>query len=220
MSAHAWPTIPGNLLKDPSRTVAELMKKDVRQWLIDVVALSRAEFQAVIQCLPQSRRRAKGTSDQWSAKDVISHLTYWLEVFDKNITALRASKPLIDTEDYLSMNAAAWNERNRLSWKEVEMALHAALDRIKSQVENLSADEQFDGGALSMGGKPFVANFLYELIDHPLHHFVILYGKSNAKKKGIEMLKRVEGVLDERGFGKWTNSSRKKIQKHVSLLKG
>jgi hypothetical protein len=195
------------------------MKKDVRQWLIDVVELSRAEFQAVIRCLPQSKRRAKGTADQWSAKDVISHLTYWLEVFDKNITARRASKPLIDTEDYLSMNAAAWSERNRLSWKEVETALHAALDRVKSQVENLSAD-QFDSGALSIGGKPLVANFLYELIDHPLHHWVILYGKANAQKHGIEMLKRVQSVLDERGFGKWTDSSRKEIQKHVSILEG
>jgi len=191
---------------------------DKKQWFHDVTQLSRSEFEAVISAIPLEKLTAKGAVNRWSAKDVIAHLTFWLEVFAQNTAARIEGRTLIDTRDYESLNRSAWRERSNASWAGVKHALDDSLDAVKDHVEMLTADQLTNPGAFTLTGKPFVKDFLYELIDHPLHHWVILYEKQSAQGDAIKMLARVESVLRRRGFGRWTSSSRKKIQSYEAEL--
>lgn len=80
---------------------------DVKQWTLAVVNVSRKEFETFIKNIPAEERKATGRLKQWSAKDEIAHLTFWLETFVKNIQARRSGKPGIDITNHLALNDKA-----------------------------------------------------------------------------------------------------------------
>lgn len=198
------------------------VKTDIKQWTLNIIETSSHEFQTFIKTIPAKERKAVGQLKAWSAKDEIAHLTFWLETFAKNLKNLRQSKPLISTKNYLAMNDAAWEKCKDLSWAQVEDTLSKALTDIEKQVNTLSVEELTNGKKFSLEswGRPLVVSVLYELIDHPMHHFVKLYKKYDKRSKAIETLARLEDVLKQPGMSKWTATSRNKIKKHGKGLSG
>jgi hypothetical protein len=196
------------------------MKTDIKQWTLEVISASRIEFQMFIKHIPTKERKVVGQLEAWSAKDEIAHLTFWLETFAKNLKNLRQGKPLTSTKNYLAMNDAAWEKRKDLSWSEVEEALAKAFADIEKQVGTLSIEELTDGKNFSLEswGRPLVKSLLYDLVDHPLHHFVKVYKKFGQDKKAAAMLERVALTLAQPGVAKWTTTTRGKIKKHQQSL--
>jgi hypothetical protein len=197
------------------------VKTDLTQWSLQIISVSREEFQTFIGTIPAKEREVVGGLKAWSAKDEIAHLTFWLETFAKNIKSLRQDKPLISTKNYLAMNDSAWEKRKDLSWAEVEANLAKTLTDIDKQVKMLSVEELTNGKTFSLEswGRPLIKSLLYELVDHPLHHFVKLYKRFGQDRKAREMLKRITRTLIQPGVAKWTATSRSKIQKHEAHLK-
>ncbi len=83
------------------------MKTAIKQWALEVIATSRNEFKTLISMIPPKQRDVSGKLKQWSAKDELAHLSFWLEVFAENIKASRNGGSLIDTSTYLVMNDKA-----------------------------------------------------------------------------------------------------------------
>lgn len=199
------------------------METDVKQWTLEMIAASQNEFKTLISMIPPKQREGVGQLKQWTAKDEFAHLSFWLEVFAKNTKARRNGKALLDTSDYLAMNDAAWAERKDLSWSEIEAALTLALYEIEKQVKALSVDELTEAVMFTLEPqrkppRPFIKSLLYDLIDHPLHHWVRLYKKFGHEAKAAQMLERVLQVLKKPGVSKWTATSRSKVKKHAESL--
>jgi hypothetical protein len=192
------------------------LKTDLTQWSLDVIAVSSQEFQAFIKSVPAKERKVIGQLKAWSAKDELAHLTFWLETFAKNLKNLRQGKPLISTKNYLAMNDAAWEKRKNLTWARVEEALANVFKDIEKQVKAFSVEELTNGKRFSLEswGRPLIKSLLYELIDHPLHHFVKLCKKLGQGQKAAEMLERVSSTLTRPGVSRWTATSRGKIKRH------
>jgi Protein of unknown function (DUF1706) len=199
------------------------MKTDIKQWTLEVIATSRTEFKMLMSMIPPKQREVVGQIKQWSAKDELSHLSFWLELFAKNTKARRKGKALIDTSDYLAMNDNASEERKDWTWSEVDTALTRALEEIEKQVKALSVDELTEAEMFTLepqrkSPRPFIKSLLYDLIDHPLHHWVKLYKKYGHEAKAADMLGRVSLTLKRPGVSKWTTTSRSKIKKHAENL--
>jgi hypothetical protein len=200
------------------------MKTDVKQWALALIDTSRDEFTTLIASIPQDQRKTVGKLKQWSPKDELAHLTFWIEVFVSNIKASREGRSLLNTSNYLVMNDEAWEERKNWTWADVEKALAKALVDVKKQIEDLSSETLTESQRFSLepdrtSPRPLLQNLTYELIDHPLHHFTKLYQKFGDEAKTTELLTRVLKVLKQPGVSKWSVTSRNKIGKHVNRIK-
>jgi hypothetical protein len=60
-----------------------------------------------------------------------------------------------------------------------------------------------------------IRNLLYELIDHPTHHFVGLYQSFDTAALQA-MLSRTTTLLSRRGIAKWTVTSRNKVKRYLA----
>jgi len=194
------------------------MEHDIHEWLEGVLQTSKHEFLVLESHIPSEMHDAKGEADKWSAKDVFAHLTYWLEVFAFNIEARANSRRLIDTDRYEILNSDAWEARHAFSWDRVRLDLDRAFASVQSQVHQLSAKQLTDATCFSLSGRPLVADCMYELVEHPMHHWMILYRRVGAEHMAYEMLERVEGRVSQRGLMKWSLSARKKILRHRQSL--
>jgi Protein of unknown function (DUF1706) len=199
------------------------MKTDIKVWTLSVVDSSYHEFKTFIASIPEHERETVGQLKAWSAKDEVAHLGFWLETFAKNIKARRDGKPLIETNNYLAMNDKAWEQRKGWTWAKIEERLERAFNDIKKQNKALNLDELTNANVFTLEPKrssphPLVKSFLYELIDHPLHHFVKLYRKYDMTTQASATLTRLQKVLEQRGTAAWTTLSRNKIKKHQQRL--
>ncbi len=194
------------------------MERDIYHWLDNVLQTSKHEFFVLESHIPSMMHDAKGGVDKWSAKDVVAHLTYWLEVFSYNIDARTHSKTLIDTDDYKGLNREAWKLRNTFTWDTVRLDLDRAFANVQSRVHSLTTRQLTDASCFSIGDRPLVVDYMYELIEHPMHHWMILYRKASAEDLAVEMLERVQEGVSQKGLMKWSLSARKKIRKHRQPL--
>ena len=190
------------------------MKIDIHGWLDNVLQVSKHEFDELESHIPPKMHNAKGEADKWSAKDVFAHLTYWLEVFSNNVDARIQSKTLVDTKKYEALNREAWKLRNKLTWGKVRSDLDRALANIDTRMHRLTTEELMDALCFSIAGRPLVVDYMYELIEHPMHHWMILYRKAGAEEMAVAMLERVQKGVSQKGLMKWSLPARKKILKH------
>jgi hypothetical protein len=196
------------------------MAVDVKPWALSLISGVRTEFTMLMTQIPDEQRHLVGEMKQWSPKDEIAHLTYWIELFVANLQACRANRPLINTQNYLAMNDLAWVERSAWTWIEVEHALAQVLADLQIEIETLSSQALVDPQCFTLeparkSPRPLLRNLLYEVIDHPLHHFVGLYDKfGNTAQKRV-LLERTQQRLKWPGTSKWTETTRRKIRTYT-----
>ena len=192
------------------------LQKDLKEWALELVQVSRLEFKHLIASIPAKQRDKAGELKKWSPKDELAHLAYWLEVFVGNIRAKRKGKPLTDTRDYLAMNDAAWEVRKGWSLEQIEAALEKVLGDLEKELKRFTLEELTDPAAFALERpRPFVRSLLYELIDHPMHHWAGLYRKLGKESKIGPMLGRILEAMSQRGIKRWTAGSRSKISHHA-----
>ncbi|MGL4610730.1 MAG: ClbS/DfsB family four-helix bundle protein [Trueperaceae bacterium] len=114
------------------------MKTAIKQWTLEIIAASRNEFETFIKDIPKTEHQKLGELKTWSAKDEVTHLSYWIELFVKNIKARRRNKRLTNTKDYLAMNDKAWGQRKDWSWAEVEEKLFKTFAELEKQIKALT----------------------------------------------------------------------------------
>ncbi len=194
------------------------MKADIYFYMDNILEVAKHEFVVLESHIPPKMHDAKGEADTWSAKDVFAHVTYWLGAFSYNIDARIHSKTLIDTRDYLELNRQAWKLRNKLTWDRIRSDLDRAFANIQTRVHSLTAAQLTDASCFSISDRPLVVDYMYDLIEHPMHHWMILYRKANAEEMAVEMLTRVLRGVSQKGLMKWSLSARRKILKHRRSL--
>jgi hypothetical protein len=193
------------------------MKTDVHEWSLTVVNFARQEFKALIAALPPAQREAVGTLKDWSPKDEMAHLEFWIDTFVTNLTALRDGQPLMDISDYLRLNDDAWAVRKDWSWATVEEHLARALNGVETHLHSLNTADLTDAAHLTLEPdrttpRPLIRSLLYDVIDHPLLHVVGLYGKCGANAAALAMLDRATTLVSQPGLSKWTSSTRSKLK--------
>lgn len=194
------------------------METNVKQWAFAVIDSSFNEFHTLIARIPSNHRSVMGELKNWSPKDQIAHLTYWIELFVTNIDAHRKSRPLIATDDYLAMNDKAWHVRKDWSWNKIETDVVRVFSDLKAHIEDLNAEDLINVNRFTLetdqeSPKPLLQSLLYELIDHPVHHFTRLYQVFDDNVGSKEFLTRVLELMSQPGVSKWLTPTQNKIEK-------
>jgi hypothetical protein len=176
---------------------------NVEQWSAALLEAAQDEFAKLVASVPARQRALPGELKRWSPKDEMAHLVYWLELYAAKLKALRAGREPEDVRNYQERNDAIWPLRRDWTWGEVEQAWQRALQQVAAEWARRSEPEQ----------RALLRSLIYELVDHPLHHYVRLYGKFRQPARGRAMLARTEVLLSRRGAARWTATPRRKLKR-------
>jgi hypothetical protein len=94
--------------------------------LLDILKARRAEFDAALALVPESRMTQPGAAGYWSVKDVVAHLTYYERwMADRLHEALRGEVYTPGPLDFIH-----WDERNAVIY---EQNKDRALDDVRAE---------------------------------------------------------------------------------------
>ena len=191
-----------------------------KQYALSVIDASSFEFATLIAQIPQNQRDMVGELKKWSPKDQIAHLIYWIDLFAGNLRACRGGSGLISTADYLAMNDAAWLERKDWTWLDIEINLARIFADLRAQVQELSSEDLTNAHRYSLEAseaepEPILQSLIYELIKHPVHHLVIMYGIFGNHVGIDSLLARTLKVTNQPDVLIWSEPTVKKIQEFI-----
>lgn len=175
---------------------------DLTAWTSALLDAADREFTTLIACVPPNQRQRIGELKNWSPKDQMAHLVYWLELYAKNLQARREGREPEDIRNYQERNDAAWHERREWTWDHLAEAWQTALQAVAAEFGRLPEPQQ----------RAQMRSLIYELVDHPHHHYVRLYAKLGKPKQARALLARTEALLAQRGAARWTAATRRKLQ--------
>ena len=108
-----------------------------KQVLLQLIEKEYQEEESFIAGLSPEERSARGTSENWSAKDLIAHFNSWKMVLGEDLQALAVGKPGREPLEDDEQNAATFEKFNDLSWEEVLAFRDRASELLQNQVEML-----------------------------------------------------------------------------------
>jgi hypothetical protein len=106
--------------------------------LLDLVGEVRRVQRELTAELTDVQRAELGTSDHWTLKDLIAHLTFWTESSIHIQQLVLAGEPLPDLDNYQQHNDRVFQERHDLSWSEVIAASEAVYEALLTLVGSYS----------------------------------------------------------------------------------
>jgi tetratricopeptide (TPR) repeat protein len=162
---------------------------------------------AWIAGLSDAERNMLGTPEQWSAKDMLAHVTFWQEVTAERLAAARRDEQPHALGDFQPVNERVFEERRGQSWEQAlagAQRAHAALtEHVRSIDAQLLTDRQRFAWT---SGQPLVANILGNGFWHPLEHVARFYAARGEPERASELLeqtivqeKALDALPDDRG---------------------
>lgn len=194
--------------------------EEIKQWAFSIIDASSFEFDTLLTKLPQSQRDVVGELKKWSSKDQIAHLIYWIDLFVANMRACLKGFDVVSTANYLVMNDAAWQERKDWTWLDVKTNTAQMFSNLRTQIQEMRSEDLIDATRYSLektetGPKSLLQSLVYELIDHPTHHFVRMY-QTFKDREGIDsLLVRMLQVTNQPSILIWSEITLKKIQELI-----
>lgn len=194
--------------------------EEIKRWALSIIDASSFEFDTLLAKIPPGQRDIVGELKKWSLKDQIAHLIFWIDLFTTNLRAYREGSPLISTTDYLAMNDVAWQERKDWTWLDIETNLARIFSDIRAQIHDLSSEDLTDAHRYSLGPseaepEPILQSLVYELIKHPVHHFVIMYRVFGDRAEIDSLLTRTLQVTNQPDVLIWSEPTVKAIQELI-----
>ena len=142
---------------------------------------------AFVASLSQEQRSAVGTYENWCAKDLLAHMSYWQEHQAQRVAALaRGEKPPASPSHYEQANAACFERFCHCSWEEVqayaELAQAQLTEAVRGAPEDVLAAPPADspGRALWLD----VVNVGYT---HPLAHMAEYYTQNGQSEQASRL---------------------------------
>lgn len=146
--------------------------------ILELLALVRAEEEAVFASLSDAERVANGTPEHWSAKDTQAHIAHWKRLHAGKLdTAARGETPPVWTDDAVidHVNADRFASVQTCSWDEVARDADECYRALVAAVERRSERELTDPQALpKMQGHALWSETLGNGCWHPFTHLVAL----------------------------------------------
>jgi hypothetical protein len=194
--------------------------EEIKQWALSVIDASSFEFDTLLAKIPPGQRDVIGELKKWSPKDQIAHLIFWIDLFATNLKACRKGSPLISTADYLAMNDVAWLERKDWTWLDIETNLARIFSDIRAQIQDSSSEQLTDAHRYSLGTseaepEPILQSLVYELIKHPVHHFVIMYRIFGDRVEIDSLFARTMQMTNQPDVLIWSEPTVKTIQELI-----
>lgn len=112
-----------------------------RTLLLDLLKQAREMEMNFVGALSSQERARIGTLEDWSAKDVISHITARKALMADGLLAVSEARSLIGSEDLDHENAILFKGYHDKTWDEVLRLAADAFQRVVAQVESFGEQE-------------------------------------------------------------------------------
>ena len=174
--------------------------------LPDLVAFSYKEQKRYLSSMSEEARKATGTVDDWSPKDVLAHVVHWDLMMAKDIADRESKEPDLD-EDYNRTNARIWERYKDNSWQEIENRIDQTHETMKANLLELEEDDLVDPERFEwLNGRALWAAIASTNFYHALQHVALLYADqgdlscaNKIQEQAAKQQKRLSDSDDWRG---------------------
>lgn len=153
----------------------------IKDQLLDILEKSRKVELEFLDNLTAEERAQGGTFEEWAAKDVLGHVTYWQAFNSQRSSAWARGEELEPTSDFNSENARIYKRFAGSSLEEVEAHAKQAYATAREAIESLYEDQLMgttEGSDTTKLWQELVGN----IYSHKLMHFSDFYQKHGNNK--------------------------------------
>ena len=150
------------------------------------------EFMAT---LSDEDRTADGTFENWTAKDIIAHNSYWRKRHADDVLEVLAGRSPAQVDDD-EINVGVYSQYKDQSWDEIGTLIEASLKRMETALTKLSEDDlQSDKFYPWDQGRPLWRELVVNIYTHIIIHLSEWYIKKGDKTRAAEMYREMTGQL-------------------------
>ncbi len=140
--------------------------------LLDLLRQAQISQNAFFQQLPAAELAIIGTSDCWSAKDHVAHMTFWRQRLVLRLQAIIQKEPQPTSANFEQLNPVIFEKQRYRSWSDLlseSDAAYAELIALTDQLteEALTAFKRFDW---THEGAPLYSAFMGNCYEHTQQH--------------------------------------------------
>lgn len=154
----------------------------MRDTLLQAIETGYQLHLSFVNLVPDDEKAITGTFENWSAKDTLGHVIFWIENLNIHIQQAMHGTPLTDYEDFNTHNAEDYPRKKPLTWPETLELLTSTFETMSRLIREFpinEADLQRDDWERWTGGRTLEGAVLGSVIAHPLLHFVDYMLKNN-----------------------------------------
>lgn len=163
----------------------------------EALAFGRQEELRLMRAVPIRARTARGSSQQWTAKDSMIHQAVWKLVFVQAMENPAVAPDDAGPDEPDQVNQVIFASAKDLTWGETEALLTHAHQR------TLGALQRLEGVALEnpalfpwLGGQPLWRRLLGSAILHPVVHYALAYRQIGMGAESLRLQERVLEAMD------------------------
>ena len=174
--------------------------KDSLMAFLDLINTEIASFD---KKLIQKEKRLNGSLEKWSAKDMISHLVFWGNHFNSQLSKARSGEKVPLAEDYLDqINDGVFIEHYDQSFSDALKSLEKSFIEAINLLQSFSADELNDKEFFGfLKGRSLIENTLGTFGWHITHHISDFYLKNGLFEKAVQVQENYS--LELQKFPSW-----------------
>lgn len=169
----------------------EMETTPVQQALLGLLERANAAQRAWIAGLGDAEQNTAGTAEEWSAKDILAHITFWEQVTCERLAAARSGAEPRDLGDFQPINERIFEERRAQPWEQVradsEQTYAALTEQVRAIDEQTLTDPQRFAWA---NGRALTASILGNGFWHPLEHVARFYTANGDPERAADLLDR------------------------------
>ena len=188
--------------------------------LLDLLGQAHQMEMDFVGALSGQQRARIGTLEDWSAKDVISHVAAWKARLADNLLAVSEARPPTGTGDLDGQNAIFFHEYRDRTWDEVLAMATGAFQRLVAQVEPLGEQELVSCETFPwQGDRPLWRLIIGTGCLHPVGHVPEFYRNQGNREQAAKMLGVMSrSMVDLDDSPLWQGVVKYNLACHYSLL--
>ena len=172
----------------------------IKTQLIDLLHEARTVHQQFIDSLTEAERNKPGQPDLWSAKDIMSHLTFWEDILVQRLDAASRGEQLPDLGDDDTVNLKNFEAHRNDSWQQITDWINRTFDALIAKVQEFSEAELTDPNHYEwQQGRPLLRSVISSAYSHPQTHFADFMLKAGNMDRATQMQEMLAEKIS--GFG-------------------
>ncbi|MFL5732695.1 MAG: TPR end-of-group domain-containing protein [Chloroflexia bacterium] len=168
----------------------------IKPGLLEMLGEARTLKRGFIDGLSVDQREAVGDQRRWSARDLITHVTFWERWHAGRLAAtLRGEEP-VNSWDEDEFNNRLLAEHRLRPWAEIEREAEAVHRDLVSTVHGATEDELADPQLQPwLHGHPLWLRLIESSLEHPVFHYAEFYRENGDLQAGNRVREAMVDLL-------------------------
>lgn len=162
----------------------------VKSRLIELLRHAYKDEQELMSSLSAEERAAVSTAEQWSAKEIMAHISFWQDRLIRRLDGwVRGESAAPIEEDEVQQVNSGNSERNRSrGWEEVQAESETVFDRLLVMISQFDEDQLSDPTPIGWyGNRALLAAIVGNSFKHPEEHIVAFYLRRGDRARAREI---------------------------------